>query len=34
MERKKFNKDKDSKPKRKAGNYTKAPLRKPSGIFS
>lgn len=31
MEKKKFNKDKDSKPKRKAGSYTKAPLRKPSG---
>jgi 23S rRNA pseudouridine2605 synthase len=31
MEKKKFNKDKDNKPKRKAGSYTKAPLRKPSG---
>ncbi len=30
MEKKKFNKDKDSKPKRKAGSYKKAPLRKPS----
>jgi 23S rRNA pseudouridine2605 synthase len=31
MEKKKFNKDKDSKPKRKPSSYKKAPLRKPSG---